>query len=158
MRPMALLVRPVESTDVTAVVDLVRDVLTEFKITFGQGSDSDAQLFDLPRSYLDHRGGFFVAELDGKLIGTAGVFPMGDAGVYELRKMYLRPSARGIGAGQQLFDRCVAFVRSQHARQLVLDTTEQMTAAIRFYERNGFVRDDTQQRASRCSRGYRLDL
>lgn len=154
---MALLVRPVESTDVTAVVDLVRDVLTEFKITFGQGSQSDAQLFDLPRSYLDHHGAFFVAENDGALIGTAGVFPLSE-GVYELRKMYLRPAARGIGAGQQLFERCVAFARSQHARQLVLDTTEQMTAAIRFYERNGFVRDDTQQRASRCSRGYRLDL
>jgi hypothetical protein len=33
-----------------------------------------------------------------------------------------------------------------------------MTAAIAFYERNGFVRDDAQRRASRCSRGYRLEL
>ena len=42
--------------------------------------------------------------------------------------------------------------------RLVLDTTEQMTRAIRFYEENGFVRDDTQVRGSRCSRGYVRDL
>jgi putative acetyltransferase len=157
---MSLLVRPVEHTDVTAVVELVRDVLTEFNITFGQGSETDAQLEGLPRSYADRQGAFFVAELGGQLIGTAGVFPLGEAhtGVFELRKMYLRPAARGAGAGQQLFNQCLKFVRSHQARQLVLDTTEQMTAAIAFYERNGFVRDDTQQRASRCSRGYRLDL
>jgi hypothetical protein len=41
---------------------------------------------------------------------------------------------------------------------VVLDTTHSMSAAIAFYERNGFVRDDAQIRGARCSRGYRLDL
>jgi len=40
----------------------------------------------------------------------------------------------------------------------VLDTTEQMTRAIRFYEDNGFVRDDAQRRGARCSRGYVREL
>jgi hypothetical protein len=33
-----------------------------------------------------------------------------------------------------------------------------MTQAIAFYEHSGFVRDDTQRRSSRCTRGYALAL
>lgn len=150
-------VRPVEARDVGAVVALVKSTLEEFGLTFGDGAATDAQLQDLPRSYADAGGAFWVAELGGSIVGTAGVFPV-EPGVFELRKMYLSPASRGHGVGQALFDACLAFVRAKGARRVVLDTTEKMTAAIAFYERNGFVRDDTQRRASRCSRGYRLDL
>ena len=37
---------------------------------------------------------------------------------------------------------------------MVLDTVEEMTRAIAFYEANGFVRDDSYIRGSRCSRAY----
>jgi GNAT superfamily N-acetyltransferase len=80
------------------------------------------------------------------------------AGVFELRKMYLSPAARGRGVGTQLLEACLQHCRARGARQVVLDTTEKMTAAIAFYERHGFQRDDGQIRGTRCSRGYRLDL
>jgi|APLak6261675434_1056106.scaffolds.fasta_scaffold00213_7 putative acetyltransferase len=149
--------RAVELSDVPAVVALVRETLAEFGITYGLGAETDAQLEHLPESYVAHGGAFFVATDGPRLLGTAGVFPV-EPGVFELRKMYLSPASRGQGVGQRLFDDCLAFVRAHGGHRVVLDTTEQMTAAIRFYERNGFVRDDTQRRASRCSRGYRLDL
>lgn len=154
---MSLQIRRVEQRDVPAVVELVRATLTEFGIVFGQGAATDEQLLHLPDSYSREGGAFFIAEDETTLIGTAGVFPV-EPGVFELRKMYLHPSTRGRGVGQQLFDACLAFVRAANAQRVVLDTTEQMKAAIAFYERNGFVRDDTQRRASRCNRGYRLDL
>lgn len=154
-----MLIREAKASDIDAVVSLVRATLTEFGITFGQGADTDEQLSHLPDSYTDHGGAFFVAEENGVLVGTAGVAKLDDApGVFELRKMYLSPSTRGKGVGQQLFDACRRFVVAHGGQRVVLDTTEKMTAAIAFYERNGFVRDDTQRRASRCSRGYRLDL
>lgn len=154
---MAHSIRAVTKGDVPGVVELVRDVLAEFGITFGVGAETDTQLLGLPASYEAEGGAFFVAEDGGVISGTAGVVVV-EPGVFELRKMYLRPSTRGHGVGQALFDRCLAFVRAHHGTRLALDTTEQMTAAIRFYEKNGFVRDDSQRRASRCSRGYRLDL
>lgn len=154
---MGATVRPVRAEDVGAVVALVRETLAEFGITFGVGAETDAQLLHLPGSYAALRGAFFVAELDGALVGTAGVVPV-EPGVFELRKMYLAPAARGRGVGQALLDACLVAVRERGGRRVVLDTTEQMTAAIRFYERNGFVRDDAQRRAARCSRGYRLEL
>jgi ribosomal protein S18 acetylase RimI-like enzyme len=53
-----------------------------------------------------------------------------------------------------LLERAIAFARDAGAKRVVLDTTEQMKAAIALYEANGFVRDDRYITASRCSRGY----
>src|SRR5205814_1011595 len=148
---------PVEQRDVEAVTALVRDTLAEFGLTFGVGSETDAQVTALPGSYRDRGGEFFVAERGGAIAGTAGVFPL-EPGVYELRKMYLRTDARGHGLGARLFDACLAFCRERRARAMVLDTVEDMTAAIAFYARRGFVRDDQQTHGARCTRRYRLDL
>ncbi|HZS37588.1 MAG TPA: GNAT family N-acetyltransferase [Polyangia bacterium] len=159
---MTFTVRSVDARDVPEVVALVRDTLAEFGLTFGVGSQTDAQLHGLPESYRDRGGEFFVAEEradsgESIIAGCAGVFPL-EAGVYELRKMYLRPATRGRGTGARLFDACLDFCRGRGARRVVLDTVEEMTAAIAFYERRGFVRDDAQTRGARCTRGYRLDL
>jgi putative acetyltransferase len=154
---MSLEVRPARAADVAQVVRLVRDVLTEFGIEFGNGCDTDTQLEGLPDSYTRDGGAFFVAVEGDVVLGTAGVSPLRE-GVFELRKMYLRPATRGQRLGQRLFDACLSHVRAHEGTQVVLDTTDKMTSAIAFYGRNGFVRDDAQRRASRCSRGYRLDL
>ncbi len=155
---MTFTVRPIAFADVGAAVDLVRDTLAEFGLQFGIGADTDAALPGLPAAYTDHGGQFFVAVDDaGTVVGTAGVFPV-EPQVYELRKMYLLPRVRGQRVGALLFDACLAFCRDKQARAMVLDTREDMTAAIAFYERRGFVRDDTQRRGARCHRGYRLDL
>jgi putative acetyltransferase len=155
--PPAVEVREVVGADVPAVVDLVTRVLAEFGLTFGVGATTDDHLHHLPQSYTDGGGAFWVAFLDGELAGTCGVFPI-DAETYEVRKMYLWPSTRGLGIGKRLLDLCVEFARARKGTRLVLDTVEQMTSAIRFYEANGFVRDDAQKRGPRCSRGYRREI
>ncbi len=154
----ALTVREVAAADVPAVITLVTQVLGEFGIAFGEGSATDAELVGLPGVYRDVGGAFWVA-IDGeaRLVGTAGVYPLAD-GVFELRKMYLAREARGLGVGALLFEAASDFCRRAGASAIVLDTTDEMQQAIAFYERHGFVRDDSQIRGSRCSRGYRLDL
>jgi putative acetyltransferase len=151
-------IRPVQRSDVPAVVALVRETLAEFGLVFGEGAATDAPLLGLPESYASGGGAFWVAVgADGAIVGTCGVAPV-EPGVFEVRKMYLRPAARGAGVGQALFDACVAWARAHGGRRLVLDTIEAMDRAIPFYERNGFVRDDGQIRGRRCSRGYVRDM
>ncbi|MDP3154641.1 MAG: GNAT family N-acetyltransferase [Archangium sp.] len=150
-------VRAVELKDVMQVIALVRTTLSEFGIGFGEGAATDEQLLQLPESYTAHGGAFFVALDEQKVLGTAGIALL-EPGLFELRKMFLEPSVRGKGLGQQLFDACLGFARARGGQRVVLDTTEKMTAAIAFYERNGFIRDDSQRRASRCNRGYRRAL
>ena len=150
-------VRLVETHDVPAVLVLVADVLAEFGLEFGKGSPTDDELRHLPTSYAEAGGAFWVALRGGELLGTAGVFPVAPA-TFELRKMYLRPPSRGLGVGQRLLDVAVEWTRTQVGKRIVLDTIEEMTRAIAFYEANGFVRDDAQKRAARCTRGYLREL
>ena len=149
-----VIVRLAGAGDVPHIVALVRETLAEFGLRFGEGSKTDEELERLPGSYEAAGGAFWVAvDGDGRMLGTAGVSPVAP-GTFELRKMYLRGEARGLGLGKRLLDGCVAWTRAHGGQRLVLDTTEQMTRAIRFYEANGFVRDDAQRRGARCSRGY----
>ncbi len=97
-------IRAVEAGDVGEVVTLLRAVLAEFGLTFGEGSATDAQVLALPGSYRDHGGHFWVArDAGGVLLGTCGVFPVAPRS-YELRKMYLDARARGRGVGARLLD------------------------------------------------------
>lgn len=148
-----VIVRPIERDDVPAALVLIRDTLAEFGLEFGKGATTDDELRDLPDVYTDRGGAFWVATVDGTLAGTCGVFPVAPA-IYELRKMYLRPHARGLGLGAQLLTAAVDWTRARGATELVLDTVEEMTRAIAFYEANGFIRDDNHRRGSRCTRGY----
>lgn len=153
--PVAI-VRPVTESDMPGVVALVRQVLGEFGLEFGKGATTDDDLASLPGSYRDRGGEFWVADGDA-IVGTCGLFPV-EPGSYELRKMYLLPGARGLGLGRRLFDASLAWARAHGGRRIVLDTVEEMTRAIAFYEARGFVRDDCQVRGARCTRGYRLEL
>jgi GNAT superfamily N-acetyltransferase len=54
--------------------------------------------------------------------------------------MYLRPEQRGRGIGQRLLDMALLWAREHRIERIILDTTEEMAAARRLYERNGFVR------------------
>ena len=155
--PAPIAVRPALAADVPAVIALVTDVLGEFGLRFGVGSATDDDLRDLPGSYHARGGAFWVATGGAGLLGTAGVFPVAPA-TFELRKMYLAPAARGHGLGARLLDVAVAWCRARGATALVLDTVEEMTRAIAFYQAHGFVRDDAQIRGARCTRGYRLAL
>jgi putative acetyltransferase len=151
-------VRLVAPHDVPVVLALVRDVLAEYGFRFGIGAETDADLADLPGSYLDRGGAFWVlVDGPGTIVGTCGLFPVGE-GVFELRKMYLVPAIRRRGLGQRLLDEALGWARRAGGRQIVLDTAEQMKRAIEFYERNGFLRDDEQIRGARCTRGYSRSL
>jgi ribosomal protein S18 acetylase RimI-like enzyme len=57
-----------------------------------------------------------------------------------------------------MLDDAITWVRDQRGTRIVLDTVEEMTRAIAFYEAHGFVRDDCQVRGSRCTRGYSRTL
>lgn len=150
-----VIIREATAADVPQVKAHITETLAEFGLVFGVGSDTDAQIDGLPGTY--GGGGFWLATERGELLGTAGVFPL-DAQTVELRKMYLHSRARGRGIGKRLLEVAITHARARGAKKMVLDTVEEMTRAIGFYEANGFVRDDAQVRGSRCTRGYALVL
>ncbi len=81
---------------------------------------------------------FFVATLDGVPAGCGGVALLD--GFAEVKRMYVRPTVRGQGVAQALIARLAAVAREHGYSVLRLETGDVQHAALRFYEREGFVR------------------
>ena len=99
----------------------------------------EADLHDLEGHYLGEGSHFWVAEIDGRLVGMAAI-ERKDAGTGRLRRMRVTTTERRQGLAQALLETAERFCREQGYRRLVLDTTEQQTAAHQLYEKNGFAR------------------
>lgn len=122
--------------------------------------DVDTELADLGVEYGGHRGALFLAERSpGEAVGVVGVRRL-DAGLAEMKRMYLRPSARGAGVGRRLALHAIAAAHRLGASRLVLDTdTASMPEANALYESLGFI--DTERYRENplaCARFLGLDL
>jgi putative acetyltransferase len=79
---------------------------------------------------------FFIARRDGEPVGCGGV--SFENGLAEVKRMYVRPQARGRGIAGALLARLIAEAQTRAATRLVLETGDAQHAAIRFYQRAGF--------------------
>jgi putative acetyltransferase len=61
-------------------------------------------------------------------------------GFAEVKRMYVRPTARGCGAARAILSRLEDEARARNIRRLVLETGDIRHAAMRLYERAGFTR------------------
>ncbi|HYV96253.1 MAG TPA: GNAT family N-acetyltransferase [Gemmatimonadaceae bacterium] len=80
---------------------------------------------------------FFVAREDGVPAGCGGIQLFGTE-YGELKRMYVRPAHRGRGCAKAVFDALAGHARSNGVTLLRLETGIYQTAAIAFYEREGF--------------------
>jgi putative acetyltransferase len=135
-----LSIRPIEPADVPALLEIIANARREYGI-----AERGVELIEpadraLYTGYQKQRSLYFVALLDGEVVGGAGVAPLSAADplTCELQRMYLRPDARGRGIGDALLDRCLAAAKQFLYVRCYLETITQMQAALEFYGRHGF--------------------
>jgi GNAT superfamily N-acetyltransferase len=98
----------------------------------------DKELADLPGDYAPPAGRLLLAEYEGQIAGCVGLHKL-EAGICEMKRLYLRPQFRGKGLGRALADRIIAEARAIGYQRMRLDTVEAvMKEAVAMYHRIGF--------------------
>ncbi|HXZ51392.1 MAG TPA: GNAT family N-acetyltransferase [Burkholderiales bacterium] len=99
--------------------------------------DLEHELAHLPQEYGPPAGAFLLAEENGVLLGCIGLRRIAE-GVGEVKRLYVRPAARGRGAGRLLAEGIVAAARRLGYARLRLDTLPDMKEAQALYATLGF--------------------
>jgi len=98
----------------------------------------DLMVLDDPIGTILERGGvIYLAESDGKIVGSAALMKE-EEGVYELAKMAVTESFRGKGISKLLMEKCLHAARQMGARKLTLFSNHQLQTAIHLYQQYGF--------------------
>jgi GNAT superfamily N-acetyltransferase len=100
---------------------------------------ADTEFTDLGQYYRPPAGVLVVAWIDGVPAGMAGVHRLAGA-VGELKRMYVRPGARGLGVGRALLAEAISAARDLGFLEVRLQTKPAtMPAADGLYREHGFV-------------------
>ena len=97
----------------------------------------DTELAELPGSYARPAGRLLAASLDGALAGCVAMRPLLDRAC-EMKRLYVRPAARGGGVGRALAGAVIAAALDEDYVRMRLDTLPQMVEAQPLYESLGF--------------------
>lgn len=133
---------PVRRADPAADLTTVRVLFREYAQSLGFAldfQDFESELTTLPGEYAEPRGTILLAHSPaGDPWGVVALRPLDDDGACEMKRMYVRPEARGQGLGRILGEAIVAAAKERGYRAMRLDTIDSMTAAIALYRSLGF--------------------
>jgi putative acetyltransferase len=112
----------------------------EWIVRYFKIEPKDVYALEHPReTILDKGGRIFFAVRNGEAIGCCALLAIAP-GEFEVGKMAVTPSARGLGVGRLVMEAAIAAARAAGAKRLYLETNHMLTPAISLYEASGFQR------------------
>lgn len=124
---------------------------------------ADAHLTAVLDELLESGGRLYVAEVDGEAVGVGGLRLL-SATVGEIKRMFVRPAAQGLGVGRAIAQQLIDDARALGCETIYLESASFMHAAHALYRSVGFVSGDSypgrefEGRAPHVSVFMRLDL
>ena len=100
--------------------------------------DYEQEFAELPGKYAEPDGGVLLAVVEGRVVGCAALRRVED-GTCELKRVYVRPVARGMDLGRKLVEEMLRVAREAGYRRMCLDVLPEFIAAQRLNESLGFV-------------------
>ena len=132
--------QPIIETAGPADLADVRAMLQEYQAWVGVDlcfQNFARELATLPGDYAPPDGALFVARSATGLVGMIALRRR-DADRGEMKRLFVRDTARGTGLGRRLAERVIVEARARGYREICLDTLPVMQDAQRLYTRLGF--------------------
>jgi len=126
--------------DTASVLGIWREFIANSPVNLDfQGNRAEFE--NLPGKYAPPHGCVLLADLGGVIQGCVA-FRKVSSEICEMKRLYVRPCARGQHLGRALVDRLIAEARTAGYREMRLDVMEKSASARRLYEAVGFVAAD----------------
>ena len=116
--------------------------------------ESEAGLFRDLDNMRESRARLYLAEMEGEPVGMGALRPLAP-GVAEIKRMYVRPSARGLGVGRAILQRLIDDARGLGYKTIDLDSAPFMHEAHALYRSSDSCPPDPiKAGSSRACPGY----
>jgi ribosomal protein S18 acetylase RimI-like enzyme len=123
-----------------AEVPILRELFKEYAASIGidlSFQEFNAELDSLPGKYAQPEGAMILARRKGEPCGCVALRRI-DARTCEMKRLYVRASARGLGIGGELVFRIIEEARARGYASMRLDTLPSMKSAVALYKSFGF--------------------
>jgi ribosomal protein S18 acetylase RimI-like enzyme len=107
--------------------------------TIGRWNTAAADIAALPEPYVAPLGALVVAFSRGEPVGCGGVIAYDPPAIAELKRVYVRPSARGLGLGEAITRDLLGRAAAMGFARVRLDTAPELLAAQTLYRKLGFA-------------------
>lgn len=124
-------------TDAQEVVSIFRENVTNPSVSL-DFPDYENEFAGLTGKYSEPDGRILLARTHNAVLGCVALRRVND-NTCELKRVYVRPSARGNNTGRQLVDHMIAEARGERYSTVCLDALPEFVAAQQLYESLGLV-------------------
>ncbi|EHK58973.1 bifunctional helix-turn-helix transcriptional regulator/GNAT family N-acetyltransferase [Allomesorhizobium alhagi] len=126
-----------EAADTEEAQQCLTQYFNELAERFEEGFDPGKGNATTESDFIPPRGSFVIARLDGNPVGC-GALRMIDAETAEIKRMWVAPSARGLGVASRMLRKLEAISASFGAKTVCLDTNRSLKEAQSLYKRQGY--------------------
>lgn len=134
---MTIIRQAIFPDDKASVLGIWREFIANSPVNLDyQGND--VEFANLPGKYAAPEGCVLLADC-GSEIGGCVAFRKVTSEICEMKRLYVRPHARGSGLGHALVERLITEARIVGYCEMRLDVQEKSVSARKLYESFGFV-------------------
>ena len=130
--PGMTIIRPARfPEDRMAVLDIWREFVSSPRASL-DFQNNEAEFAELPGKYAPPDGRLLLADRSGAIDGCIALRRV-DAGLCEMKRLYVRPRARGRGLGRRLVEQLIAEARAAGYAEMRLDVLAEFEQARALY-------------------------
>ncbi|PZR42187.1 MAG: GNAT family N-acetyltransferase [Stutzerimonas stutzeri] len=134
---MTIIRHAIFPADVTEVISIWREFIANSPVNLDYQGNAD-EFVDLPGKYAAPKGCILLADSAGAIEGCVALRQVCDD-ICEMKRLYVRPGARGRCLGDSLVARLIAEARGMGYRDMRLDVQEKSVTARKLYAAFGFA-------------------